>query len=335
MKKYFIYLVVLLQVAVLAWLVFDRESTLLSGENVWLKTEPIDPLDPLRGQYVTLNYEISDPSPNLYSERLMEELKALGESEESRSHSRKYPSSIIPVFVSLSSDKRNVAHATKVDTEPPKNGLFLKGEINATRSWRRNTITYGIESYYVEQGKGPDIESRARDNPRSLEMNIRINKKGTAVIESFRWSGVEMLFTQDNQGNCFLTFENHDELPTAIIIPNDFSTIDFSYFVWDPTPRMKAAETTPVIGTPEESTQKKFFEKDIRIIPPNDEITVQVYPPFEHMSRRTMSGIIRYEIPDDAILPSLPMNISSWTNKLHTRAIIQTQNGPDHSVDLE
>ncbi|MDB4894257.1 MAG: hypothetical protein JWN15_519 [Firmicutes bacterium] len=50
---------ILLQVLVLVGMIGSHGYTLWTGRPVMLKTAPVDPWDPLRGEYVTLSYEIS------------------------------------------------------------------------------------------------------------------------------------------------------------------------------------------------------------------------------------------------------------------------------------
>jgi uncharacterized membrane-anchored protein len=50
--------IVLLQLFVPAKMIIDREGVLKNGTVYKFKTKPIDPSDPFRGKYVTLNYEL-------------------------------------------------------------------------------------------------------------------------------------------------------------------------------------------------------------------------------------------------------------------------------------
>lgn len=51
--------VVILQLLVPAKMIFDKEAILKTGTVYKFKTQPIDPSDPFRGKYVTLNYELN------------------------------------------------------------------------------------------------------------------------------------------------------------------------------------------------------------------------------------------------------------------------------------
>lgn len=51
-------LVIIAQLAVPAHMIYEQEATLKNGTAYKFKTKPIDPSDPFRGKYITLNYEI-------------------------------------------------------------------------------------------------------------------------------------------------------------------------------------------------------------------------------------------------------------------------------------
>ena len=56
-------LAALIQVALIAVMVYDRVRVLREGSEVTLQTRPVDPRDFLRGDYVVLNYEITTCRP--------------------------------------------------------------------------------------------------------------------------------------------------------------------------------------------------------------------------------------------------------------------------------
>ena len=53
-------LAALIQCGILLFMIQSRASILQNGTEVVLKTEPVDPRDLLRGDYVTLGYSISN-----------------------------------------------------------------------------------------------------------------------------------------------------------------------------------------------------------------------------------------------------------------------------------
>ena len=52
-------LAAVIQVGLIAVMVYDRVRVLREGTEVTLQTRPVDPRDFLRGDYVVLNYEIT------------------------------------------------------------------------------------------------------------------------------------------------------------------------------------------------------------------------------------------------------------------------------------
>ena len=59
MRKKLIIAAATLQVLVLAYMAGEREWVRQTGQNIFLRTAPIDPRDAMRGDYVRLNYAIS------------------------------------------------------------------------------------------------------------------------------------------------------------------------------------------------------------------------------------------------------------------------------------
>lgn len=52
-------IVVLIQLLIPIQMIFNQESILADGTAYRFRTQPIDPTDPFKGKYITLNYEIS------------------------------------------------------------------------------------------------------------------------------------------------------------------------------------------------------------------------------------------------------------------------------------
>jgi uncharacterized membrane-anchored protein len=52
----------------------EREYIVLTGKTVYLRTAPIDPNDPFRGQFVRLNYEISTIPKDLTKDMALNEV---------------------------------------------------------------------------------------------------------------------------------------------------------------------------------------------------------------------------------------------------------------------
>ena len=148
-----------------------KEFTLQTGEEILLKTRPVDPRDLFRGDYVILNYEIS----TLDYQALLTDSAGFSNGDS--------------VYVALDIvGKHGVAAG--IFRNRPKENLFVKGTVQRVRGHELD-IRYGIESYFVPEGKGRAIE-RARGG--SLEVKASIDQFGNAVIKSLLLNGKQVDF---------------------------------------------------------------------------------------------------------------------------------------------
>lgn len=172
-QKHWILLVLALQVAALGSIAAKREWIMNRGETVYLRTAPVDPRDLFRGDYVQLEYEISQPDRSLVPADLP---------------GKTYQ----PVYLLLQRDHRGVAGLAGISLEKSA-GLFIRGRID--RNWRsrgnNSLVKLGIEKYFVEQGSGLALEEqrgRGEGWQTPMEMQVALGTDGTAVIKDYRWS---------------------------------------------------------------------------------------------------------------------------------------------------
>jgi len=171
-KKVFLAIGIFWLVIILGFVVF-KEFTLKTGEELMLKTRPVDPRDLFRGDYIVLDYEISRLDIN----SLQTDAISFNESDR--------------VYVALSNEE-GYGIASGVYKNRPK-GLFLKGTVKRTDG-SQITIEYGIESYFVPEGEGLEIQRQSR---RGLEAKVAIDKFGNAVLKSIFLNGNEVEFNRD------------------------------------------------------------------------------------------------------------------------------------------
>lgn len=171
------WLVIALQVLALLWVAGEREWIRSAAPTVWLRTAPVDPRDPFRGDYVQLDYDIGALSKA--------QREALGNALASKRS---------VVYAALSDSSPEVAELVSIGTEPPASGPFIRGHLGTAIDrdwWRRGDVAYGIEKLFVEQGKGLDIEAQRgeRDDWQTpMEVEVAVSGRGTAVIRGYRWS---------------------------------------------------------------------------------------------------------------------------------------------------
>ncbi len=222
MRRTLLIVAIAFQVLVLAFMAGKREYIARTGAVVYLRTAPVDPRDLFRGDYVRLRYEASIVPLARASADIAEHVKkyAYGET----------------VYAALETGEGGLAEVTGLSTTRPASGIFIKGRL--AQAWRFGiaapetaAVEYGIEAYYLQEGKGVEVEKQrgtrtAIQTP--LEMEVAIGGDGTAVIRGHRWSpigiGLEAIESprRDNpQGRksakLRFTFKNASGNPLAIV----------------------------------------------------------------------------------------------------------------------
>jgi uncharacterized membrane-anchored protein len=131
------------QILVLALWAGAHEWTLRIGPTATLETEPVDPRDILRGDFITLGY----PIQRVPFDRFEPPLTTL-------------PEDGTRVYVELQSEAgfHRLARASLKPLVPAPGNLLIRGR--ASRNWMRAgpgsvvRVAYGIEKFFVPEGKG-------------------------------------------------------------------------------------------------------------------------------------------------------------------------------------
>ncbi len=157
-RKYVISLLVFRAILLLGFIAI-KQYTFYTGTEVILKTVPVDPRDLFRGDYVILNYEISRIDPD--SIDTPEEFFEPGDR----------------IYIKLNSQDQKV-RPIALSTEMFQEGLFIRGRV---RYFSQNilNIEYGIESYFVPQGKGKELERKIGE----IDVLVALDRSGTALIK--------------------------------------------------------------------------------------------------------------------------------------------------------
>jgi uncharacterized membrane-anchored protein len=141
-------LVCLLNLGLVGVAVAGQLSARVTGEEIRLRVEPVDPIDPFRGAYVDLAY------PDISSRTTKETGDA---------------------YVSLAR-RGDVWKATSVSTEPPADGLFLECHDDG---WR---LRCGIESLFVPQDRAREIEDDVTRG--DAVAVVKVDSRGNAALVS-------------------------------------------------------------------------------------------------------------------------------------------------------
>lgn len=181
----------LLQTIILVWLINGRVSILNSKDVVTLKSEPVDPRDLFRGDYVVLSYGIS---------RLT--LDGLKGDKDFRQGDTIY------VEISPRRDTWLAEGAWHSAPMPAQGNSVIRGRVtNVAKNVGRVrptpssrdveetpcadcemlNVSYGIESYFVPEGQGRKLEEER--NARALSVDVAIARDGEAAIKGIRLDG--------------------------------------------------------------------------------------------------------------------------------------------------
>ena len=123
------------QIFVPGQMIWKHENVLSSGNMFKFKTQPIDPTDPFRGKYITLNFELNSytsfDNKFTYGDR---------------------------VYVYLYKDEEGFAIADTVSKESLKNGKdYVVAEVTSNYNGKVN-FSLPFDRFYMEEDKAPKAE---------------------------------------------------------------------------------------------------------------------------------------------------------------------------------
>jgi uncharacterized membrane-anchored protein len=142
MKLKLLLLVLALQTAWLLGTVVVQERARAAGNIILLETHRVDPRNRLRGDYLILNYKISDVPAHLFSPPVTKDLP-FGAT----------------IFVALAPGTNRFYEVTRASTNeimPAAGEVLLRGK-SAYAGWNAASsvrVAYGIENYFVAEGTG-------------------------------------------------------------------------------------------------------------------------------------------------------------------------------------
>ncbi|MFH1259608.1 MAG: GDYXXLXY domain-containing protein [Elusimicrobiota bacterium] len=173
-NKLFVFIGVIWLIIIVGFIV-TKEFTLRTGKQVLLKTVPVDPRDLFRGDYVVLRYEISSL-----------DLNKISADNSSFQNGDK-------IYLALK-EENGYGVPLKIYKNIRDDGkLYLKGTVknvyHVYHGYQNLIVDYGIENYFVPEGKGKEIE---RYRGKRLEVKIAIDQFGNAAIKSLLMDGIAL-----------------------------------------------------------------------------------------------------------------------------------------------
>lgn len=158
-------LVAAVQLYVPASIILNNENILTDGKEFKFKTAPVDPSDPIRGKYITLDYAANTIKVNNKEEWVYGEA----------------------VFVWLSKDKDGFAKIDAVTkNEPSGKNDFVKARAGNVSYDSTLRIDYPFDRYYMEESKAGAAEDAYRESNRDtthVTYALVSVKNGEAVLK--------------------------------------------------------------------------------------------------------------------------------------------------------
>lgn len=163
-KKFVIALIIFWGIVLIGFIVF-KQYTLQTGTEVMLKTMPVDPRDLFRGDYVILRYDINRIDLN----SILSQGESFNQDDQ--------------IYVKLDTSLK-YAKPIQISNKGFEEGLYISGTITNVYG-EILVIKYGIETYFVRQGKGREIERKRGD----LDVRVAIDKHGNSLIKALIYDG--------------------------------------------------------------------------------------------------------------------------------------------------
>lgn len=144
-------------------------TPLLTGETVLVRVMPVDPRDLFRGDYVMLSYDFSQIEPHM--------VEGLAVSFH-RGNTADWLGRTVYVSLVPEPDGKHW-RAGKASVHRPASGKFLRGTMIGP-----GRLEFGIEAYYVQEGRGREYEKAIRN--RRLSAEIAVAADGQAALRGLR-----------------------------------------------------------------------------------------------------------------------------------------------------
>ena len=154
------------QFMVLGGIIAGRTIPYQTSESVYLRVIPIDPRDLFRGEDVTLAYKISLVPPE----------GVIGlPGPYTIDNASTWQNQVVYVPLVAEADGLHYTGLAPTIYQPASGERFIQGSLETP-----NTITFGIESFYLQEGEGKKYEEAIRDQ--QLAAEILLSPNGQARV---------------------------------------------------------------------------------------------------------------------------------------------------------
>ena len=146
-------------------MIYDSETVIVEGVSYKFKTQPIDPSDPFRGKYITLNFDANSiivPDSGDWQS---------GED----------------IFVTFTTDSAGFAKASGIYRTEPETVSYLKTTVSYFNTYEKFEVFYNIpfDRFYLEESKASQAEQlywQAQLDTVQVAYGVVTIGKGLAVL---------------------------------------------------------------------------------------------------------------------------------------------------------
>lgn len=166
MRVLLLSLVALAQMFVLIGMVTVSALPLWTGDEIKIKTIPVDPRSLFRGNYALLRYDIS-------------QIELTGMTENNSNIRRSEV-----VYVSLMQDEDGYYQMSTASFNRPDDGIYIRGRVQGNRYYSpqdKIDVKYGIEAFFAPKEKALALEKQLRDGGVAVLM---VSKSGKARLKN-------------------------------------------------------------------------------------------------------------------------------------------------------
>jgi uncharacterized membrane-anchored protein len=162
------------QIGFLGSAIYSRAALLRDGEEITLRTQPVDPRDLLRGDYVALSYDVSRVPVALLRTSRPRDNEVVGTVfVRLRRGEGQAPASL--VAAGLGAPIEQALGADEIDLKGTSLDRWQDGQ-------EAINVQYGLERFYVPEGEGRAIERGLGE--RQFTMRVAVGRSGEAQIKA-------------------------------------------------------------------------------------------------------------------------------------------------------
>ena len=168
------YVIAFVVLALVQWVlpgrtIWEKDQVLKKGQLFKFQTEPVDPSDPFKGKYITLNF-----AENSFTDTLNRDLHGNDQ-----------------VYVILAKNPQGFAVIENISVEEPKStNSYVRAQVFYVSS-EKDSITvhlnYPFDEFYMDEYKAPKAENIYRESNRNTANKTYASVKilnGDAVVEN-------------------------------------------------------------------------------------------------------------------------------------------------------